>query len=240
MIPQQAIMDFVDRYREQFDPIQPSFFEWTVALAFHWFREEKTDIAVIETGLGGRLDSTNVVMPAVSVITNIGWDHADLLGNSLEAIAGEKAGIIKPHVPVVIGEAIGSIAEVFTRKASEENAPITFVDQEADQPFTLDLAGPHQHRNVRTAIAVIGILQQKGWTITDDHIARGLANVCANTGFAGRWQTIAQDPNVTEETLMRLSGHRNVKTLHRYLGWSANIKGIKESAEAAVNLLRGL
>ncbi len=194
MIPQRTITDFVDRYREQFDPIQPSFFEWTVALAFHWFREEKTDIAVIETGLGGRLDSTNVVTPELSVITNISWDHADLLGDSLEAIAGEKAGIIKAGIPVVIGEASGSVAAVFTRKASEVKAPITFVDQKAGQPFTLDLAGPHQDRNARTAVAAIRILQQQGWRINNEHIARGLANVCANTGFAGRWQTIAKDP----------------------------------------------
>ena len=194
MIPQQTIIDFVDRFQAQFDPIKPSFFEWSVALAFYWFREMRTDIAVIETGLGGRLDSTNVVTPEVGVITNIGWDHADLLGATLEAIAGEKAGIIKSHIPVVIGEAGGSIANVFSRKAEQENARITFVDQQADQPFTLDLAGPHQDRNARTALAALRVLQQRGWRITDDDIARGLAKTCTNTGFAGRWQTIAQDP----------------------------------------------
>ena len=194
MIPQQTIIDFVDRFQAQFDPIKPSFFEWSVALAFYWFREMRTDIAVIETGLGGRLDSTNVVTPEVGVITNIGWDHADLLGATLEAIAGEKAGIIKSHIPVVIGEAGGSIANVFSRKAEQENARITFVDQQADQPFTLDLAGPHQDRNARTALAALRVLQQRGWRITDDDITRGLAKTCTNTGFAGRWQTIAQDP----------------------------------------------
>ncbi len=194
MIPQEAVVEFVARYRDRFDAIKPSFFEWTVALAFDHFHAEKTDIAVIETGLGGRLDSTNVVTPEVSVITNIGWDHADLLGNTLEAIAGEKAGIIKPRVPVVIGEVTGSIADVFKQKAEMENAPITFVDQRAPQPFALDLAGEHQDHNARTAIATVNILRERGWRISDDHIAQGLAHVCENTGFAGRWQTIARDP----------------------------------------------
>lgn len=194
MIPKETVVAFVENYRERFETIEPSFFEWTVALAFHWFREEGTDIAVIETGLGGRLDSTNVVTPEVSVITNIGWDHADLLGGTLEAIAREKAGIIKRDVPVVIGQAEGAIAEVFTAKAALENAPIHFVDHGVPQHFVLDLAGEHQQRNARTALAAIGKLGERGWRIDGPAIARGLARVCVNTGFAGRWQTIGQDP----------------------------------------------
>src|SRR5690606_12955800 len=128
MIPKEAVIGFVERYREHFEPVKASFFEWGVALALHHFREENVDIAVLETGMGGRLDSTNVIAPEVSVITNIGWDHMDLLGDSLEKIAAEKAGIIKPGVPVVIGEAQGEVAEIFRKKAEELNAPIEFID----------------------------------------------------------------------------------------------------------------
>ncbi len=194
MIPKEAVTDFVEQHHEAFEPIGASFFEWGVALVLDRFRQEKTDIAVIECGLGGRLDSTNVVTPEVCVITNIGWDHADLLGDTLEKIAGEKAGIIKPGNPVVIGEAEGSIAEVFRRKAEEVAAPIHFTDQAAPLPYALDLAGEHQQRNARTAVAALHILRKKGWKITDAHIAAGLSHVCANTGFAGRWQTIAEQP----------------------------------------------
>ncbi|MFT3885046.1 MAG: folylpolyglutamate synthase/dihydrofolate synthase family protein [Flavobacteriales bacterium] len=194
MIPEQAMVDFVERHKDRFEPIAPSFFEWSVALTFDHFCAEHTEIAVIETGLGGRLDSTNVVTPEVSVITNIGWDHADLLGGALEAIAAEKAGIIKPGIPVVIGEAEGPVAAVFRRKAAELGAPIHFVDQHAPLHYALDLAGPHQEKNARTALAALRILQAKGWPITEEHIQKGLANTCANTGFAGRWQTIGHDP----------------------------------------------
>lgn len=194
MIPKEAVADFVEQHHDAFEPIGASFFEWGVALVLDWFHREKTDIAVIECGLGGRLDSTNVVTPEVCVITNIGWDHADLLGDTLEKIAGEKAGIIKPGIPVVIGEAQGTIAEVFRRRAEEVAAPIYFTDQAALMPYALDLAGEHQQRNARTAVAALHILREKGWKITDAHIAAGLSHVCANTGFAGRWQTIADRP----------------------------------------------
>lgn len=194
MIPEAAVTAFVETHRAAFEPIQPSFFEWTVGLAFDHFRREAVDIAVIETGLGGRLDSTNVVSPEVSVITNISWDHADLLGNTLEAIASEKAGIIKHGVPVIIGEAEGPIAEVFRTRSDGEHAPITFVDQRAELPFGTDLLGPHQERNARTVVAAVSALQAKGWPITDAHIARGLANTIVNTGFLGRWQVLTREP----------------------------------------------
>lgn len=213
MIPQEVVVDFVERYREQFDHIAPSFFEWTVALAFHWFRNEAVDIAVIETGLGGRLDSTNVVTPEVSVITNIGWDHADLLGSTLEAIAGEKAGIIKPSVPVIIGEAQGAISDVFKRKAEEEQAPITFVDQQAPLLFQLDLEGPHQQKNARTALTALNILHERGWNISEQQIAKGLANTSTNTGFAGRWQTISRDPLTIVDVGHNEDGLRVVNTM---------------------------
>lgn len=213
MIPQQAVTDFVERHKEGFEPIGASFFEWGVALTLDWFRQEHVDIAVIECGLGGRLDSTNVITSQVSVITNIGWDHADLLGDTLEKIAGEKAGIIKPGVPVVIGEAEGAIAEVFRRKAEEVGAPILFTDQAAPIPYALDLVGEHQQRNARTALAALQLLRQQGWAISDDHIARGLAHVCANTGFAGRWQTIAEQPRTIVDIGHNADGLRVVNTM---------------------------
>lgn len=213
MIPQESITDFVEQHHEAFEPIGASFFEWGVALVLDWFRRENTDIAVIECGLGGRLDSTNVVTPEVSVITNIGWDHADLLGDTLEKIAGEKAGIIKPGIPVVIGEAEGTIAEVFRRKAEDVGAPVHFVDQGAAMPLQLDLQGPHQQRNARTALAALRILREKGWQITDEHIAAGLSHVCANTGFAGRWQTIAQQPRTIVDIGHNADGLRTVRTM---------------------------
>ncbi len=213
MIPKGAVTGFVELYRDRFEVIQPSFFEWSVALAFQWFREERTHIAVIETGLGGRLDSTNVVMPEVSVITNIGWDHADLLGGSLASIAHEKAGIIKPDRPVVIGEAPESLADIFREHAEAVRTSIHFVDQQTVQPYALDLAGEHQQRNARTVLAAVEELRTRGWRITEANVARGLARTCANTGFAGRWQTIATDPLTIVDVGHNEDGLRVVNTM---------------------------
>ncbi len=213
MIPQKTVAAFVEQHHKAFEPIGASFFEWGVALVLDWFRQEKTDIAVIECGLGGRLDSTNVVTPEVSVITNIGWDHADLLGDTMEKIAGEKAGIIKPGIPVVIGEAEGTVAEVFRQKAKEVGAPIHFTNQSTPMPYALDLAGEHQQRNARTALAALHILREKGWKITDAHIAAGLAHTCINTGFAGRWQTIAEQPHTIIDIGHNADGLRVVNAM---------------------------
>jgi dihydrofolate synthase/folylpolyglutamate synthase len=213
MIPEEAVTAFVERHRTTFEPIAPSFFEWTVGLAFDHFRTERVDIAVIETGLGGRLDSTNVVTPEVAVITTIGWDHADLLGGTLEAIAGEKAGIIKPGTPVVVGEAEGAIAAVFREKARTEGATIAFVDQQEPLAYAPDLAGPHQERNARTALAAVRELQAKRWPIREEHITRGLANTCRNTGFMGRWQVIGHDPLTIADVGHNVDGLRVVKAM---------------------------
>lgn len=213
MIPQEAVTAFVEQHRAAFETIEASFFEWGVALVLDWFRQERTDIAVIECGLGGRLDSTNVVTPEVSIITNIGWDHADLLGDTLEKIAGEKAGIIKAGIPVVIGEATGSIAEVFRQRALSVRAPIEFVDQESPMPYTLDLAGAHQRRNARTALATIRQLQRQGWNITEEHIAEGLAHVLPHTGFQGRWQTIGLNPRTIVDIGHNVDGLHIVNTM---------------------------
>lgn len=222
MIPEERVVRFVEEHRAAFDAIKPSFFEWTVALCFDWFREEKTDIAVIETGLGGRLDSTNVVSPEVSVITNIGWDHADLLGGSLEAIAAEKAGIIKPGVPVIIGDATGRIAEVFRQKAESETAPIHFVEHVDPVPYPLDLLGEHQERNARTVLAAVEAVRTKGWTVAENAVTRGLASTCSNTGLRGRWEILEQHPLTVADVGHNADGMRVVKaqlarTPHRHL-----------------------
>ena len=213
MIPRSEVVRFVNLYRNGFEPIQASFFEWGVGLAFWWFREQQVDIAVIETGMGGRLDSTNVVTPEVSVITNVGWDHMDFLGNSLEAIAGEKAGIIKPGVPAVVGEAEGSVAEVFRQKAAMESAPIGLVDHAAPLPFPSGLTGMHQERNARTALAALHVLRDHGWNIPDEAIAHGFANVVTNTGLRGRWEVLAQEPLTIADVAHNVDGMRTVRAM---------------------------
>lgn len=194
MIPERAVVRFVERSRDAFAPITPSFFEWTVALAFQWFREEQVDIAVIETGLGGRLDSTNVVVPDVSVITNIGWDHSDLLGPTVEHIAAEKAGIMKSGVPVVIGEAEGAVARILHDTAATVGAPIIFVDPSAPLRHGPGLVGAHQERNARTALAALEALRSNGWRIAEDAVGEGFRTVVERTGLRGRWEIIGQDP----------------------------------------------
>lgn len=213
MIEEAEVVRFVETYREGFEPIQPSFFEWGVALALWWFREQRVDIAVIETGMGGRLDSTNVITPEVSVITNIGWDHMDFLGHTLEAIAGEKAGIIKTGVPVIIGEAEGPVADVFRAKAHWAHAPLTLVDQQAPLPFMPALAGEHQQRNARTALAAMRSLRERGWKIADMHIAEGFRRVVRNTGLMGRWQVLSDVPLSIADVAHNVDGIRVVKRM---------------------------
>lgn len=213
MVDEETVMRFVEEHRAAFEPIAPSFFEWGVAFALWWFRERQVDIAVLETGMGGRLDSTNVVNPEVSVITNIGWDHMQFLGDTLEKIATEKAGIIKPGVPVVIGEAEGEAAEVFHRKAAREQAPISFVERGRPLPYRVGLAGAHQAQNARTALAAIGELRNRGWRIPDQAIADGFAEVAARTGLRGRWETIGQAPLTIADVAHNVDGMRVVHAL---------------------------
>lgn len=213
MISEAEVVRFVEAYRSGFEPIEASFFEWGVALAFWWFREQAVDIAVIETGMGGRLDSTNVLTPEVSVITNVGWDHMDFLGNSLEAIAAEKAGIIKTKVPVVIGEADGAVADVFKHHAAAKDAPITFVDQHAPLPFPPGLIGEHQQRNARTAWAAVLVLRERGLPVPETAIEKGFANVATNTGLRGRWETISQGPLTMADVAHNVDGIRALNAL---------------------------
>lgn len=213
MISEGEVVRFVERYRAGFEPIEASFFEWGVALALWWFREQQVDIAVIETGMGGRLDSTNVVTPEVSVITNIGWDHMDFLGRTLEAIAAEKAGIIKANVPVVVGEAEGSVAEVFMNKAGSLKAPFTLVDQQRPLPYRSALHGEHQERNARTALAALEQLRLKGWRIEEKHVAEGFLHVLRNTGLKGRWQILSDLPLTIADVAHNVDGLRVVKRM---------------------------
>lgn len=194
LISEKEVIGFVDEYKKGFEKIQLSFFEWTVGLAFHFFAKQKIDIAIIETGLGGRLDSTNIVMPEIAVITNISMDHTQFLGDTLVKIAAEKAGIIKANTPIIIGETQPEIKSVFIDKAAELNATIKFADEHQITEYESDLKGDYQQKNKKTVVATIQILQSLGWKITDKTIKSGLLNVVKNTGLMGRWQVLNQKP----------------------------------------------
>lgn len=189
-VSQEFVVDFVERIKPHINQIQPSFFEITVAMAFDYFANQHVDVAIIETGLGGRLDSTNVITPALSIITNISWDHLDLLGNTLPAIASEKAGIIKPHVPVVISETQSEVKSVFTSKATETKSKIIFADQhyrvskqsnaylvsKSDSQFEIecDLRGSYQAKNLAGVLAAVDELQLLGFHIPVSSLTAGL------------------------------------------------------------------
>jgi dihydrofolate synthase/folylpolyglutamate synthase len=229
MIPQEKVIDFVEQYKSTFDEIKPSFFEWTVALCFDFFAKEKVDIAIIETGLGGRLDSTNVIRPQLSIITNIGWDHTDLLGHTLQEIAFEKAGIIKPSIPIIIGEYISETKDVFVQKAKESSAPISLTQDHfktvnfiSKNQFSscdiykdenllyanieLDLGGIYQQKNCLTVINAIEHLKQLGYSISEKNIYAGLKKVKQNTGLMGRWQILQQQPLIVCDTGHNVNG----------------------------------
>jgi dihydrofolate synthase / folylpolyglutamate synthase len=209
-ISQQFVVDFVKRIKPHLDGIQPSFFEITVAMAFDYFAHEQVDIAIIETGLGGRLDSTNVITPVLSIITNISWDHMDLLGNTLPAIASEKAGIIKNNVPVVISETQPEVKSVFTSKARETKNRIVFADQlygvskregtyrvnQSGSQFTIecDLQGAYQVKNITGLLAAVDELRMQGFRIPKDALLKGLKSVTTLTALKGRWQKLRDNP----------------------------------------------
>ena len=206
MMPEQKVVDFVENHRSFFEENQLSFFEMTVGLAFDYFKNEKVDIAIIEVGLGGRLDSTNVINPEVSVITNIGLDHTQFLGTTLAEIASEKAGIIKSKIPVVIGEAKPETTAVFIDKARKEKSFILFVEEEELPEFKTDLLGNYQIKNYKTAYATLGVLKQKGWGISNKNIENGFLNVAKNTGLQGRWQLLNKSPKVICDTAHNIEG----------------------------------
>lgn len=227
MILENEVIAFVNEFKSEFEKIQLSFFEWTVGLAFHYFANQKVDIAIIETGLGGRLDSTNIVIPEVAVITNISMDHTQFLGNTLTKIAAEKAGIIKPTVPVIIGETQAEIKHVFIEKANQLNAPIQFADEGSIQEYESDLKGIYQQQNKKTVVATINVLQQLGWKIAENHIKKGLLNVVKTTGLMGRWQVLNKQPLTVCDTghneagitlILAQLAQQQFKKLHFVLG----------------------
>ncbi|MDP5157983.1 MAG: bifunctional folylpolyglutamate synthase/dihydrofolate synthase [Flaviramulus sp.] len=199
-VSKQFVIGFIKRHKAFFEVNQLSFFEMTVGMAFDYFSKKKVDIAVIEVGLGGRLDSTNIITPEVSVITNIGFDHMQFLGNTLEAIAFEKAGIIKPSIPVVIGETQKETKSVFGLMAKKNNAQIVFADKNIKEVYKSDLTGSYQAKNIKTVLQSIKVLQSKGFKITDEQLKIGLLNVVKNTGLLGRWQILNNSPKVVCDT----------------------------------------
>lgn len=192
-ISRAAVVSFVERQQESITRIQPSFFEMTVAMAFDHFANEQVDVAVIEVGLGGRLDSTNVITPEVSLITNIGYDHMEMLGDTLPLIAKEKAGIIKHDVPVVISESIAEVNPVFESIAIANKAPLSYADRIDNLPAT-DLKGKYQSKNIQGVLKVIDVLRGQGWSIDNRSIEKGLQNVTQLTGLKGRWQQLNDSP----------------------------------------------
>lgn len=231
MIPQKDVLDFINRFRMSGYEGHPSFFELTMMMAFDWFAKEQVDYAVIEVGMGGRLDSTNIITPLISVITNISKDHTQFLGTTLTEIAEQKAGIIKPCIPVVVGEAEGDIRSVFEEKASLEHSPITFADtceSIADTSdlsavklyngvtFAYDLKGDYQHANLQTVLCALEMMRTQGIDISDESIAAGLADVCNMTGFCGRWSKLSDAPLTIADTGHNEAGIRyNMRQLDK-------------------------
>lgn len=184
------VIGFIKQNKAFLEANNLSFFEMTVGLAFDYFAKQKVDIAVIEVGLGGRLDSTNIITPEVSLITNIGLDHVQFLGNTLGLIASEKAGIIKPNIPVVISETQTETQAVFTAFAEKNNSPIHFADQANNEAFVTDLKGSYQTKNIKGVLETIQQLRLKGFVVSDNNIETGLLNSVKNTGLKGRWQIL--------------------------------------------------
>lgn len=206
MIPKEFVADFVERHLDFFTAHSFSFFEMTTAMAFCWFRACGVDVAVVETGLGGRLDSTNVVMPDLSVITNIALDHTAILGDTRVQIAGEKAGIIKPGVPVLIGENDPEIEPVFRAKATREGAPLYFTDHGIRlEDYPCPLEGDYQRFNIATVVAACGILRES-WKLDPQTVRRGIARVVDNTHLQGRWQVLSRHPLVVCDTGHNVNG----------------------------------
>ncbi len=223
-VSRSFVIDFIQKNRVFLEKQGLSFFEMTVGMAFQYFAEEKIDIAIIEVGLGGRLDSTNIITPEVSVITNIGLDHTQFLGETLPEIAFEKAGIIKNNVPVIIGEKQSEVEHVFNEKANVSNSDIVFASDFSEE-YETDLLGDYQKLNAKTTVKTIETL--KNFLITKDQIKKGLLNVVRNTGLKGRWQVLSKSPKVICDTAHNKEGlsivmeqlkKENYNKLHIVLG----------------------
>jgi dihydrofolate synthase/folylpolyglutamate synthase len=227
-ISEEFVTDFINEHKTFFESNDMSFFEMTVGLAFDYFAKEKVDIAVIEVGMGGRLDATNIITPLVSVITNIGLDHTQFLGNTLEAVAFEKAGIIKPNIPVIIGEYTPETKPVFLAKAKKCNSEIYFAADLISETYPSDLIGDYQIHNKKTVLQTITVLNsQKEFKITSENTKSGLLNVVKNTGLQGRWQQLNEFPKVICDTAHNKNGleialnqiqKEDFDTLHIVLG----------------------
>lgn len=205
-VPEQFVIDFVEENRSFFEPLHPSFFELTTAMAFKYFAEENVDYAIIEVGLGGRLDCTNIITPILSIITNISYDHTQFLGNTLAEIAGEKAGIIKEGIPVVVGEYLAETRPVFEKTAQEKHAPILFAqDTKTSYDVELELKGDYQQRNKQTIFTALSLLQSN-IPLSNEAIKNGFAHVCELTGLRGRWEKLSNAPLTICDTGHNLAG----------------------------------
>jgi dihydrofolate synthase / folylpolyglutamate synthase len=231
-ISKHHVVDFTNRILPSIENLKPSFFEITVAMAFDYFAQQQVNVAVIEVGLGGRLDSTNVITPELSLITNIGWDHMDILGDSLEKIAAEKAGIIKDEVPVVISERQPEVEYIFREKASSVESPIYFASDQFNastqsengvvtfdvfekgdpviQNLQLPLQGVYQQKNILGVVQALDVLKGRGWEISSQHVRSGLENVISQTGLKGRWQILNKKPMIVCDTGHNLDGMKEV------------------------------
>lgn len=234
MCPEAFVASFTERMIPALQSISPSFFELTVAMAFEYFANENVDIAIIETGLGGRLDSTNVITPELSIITNIGWDHMNLLGNTLQDIAKEKAGIIKQNIPVVIGETLPETLPIFLQHAQHRNAPIHFAEKnyitvnknwpnaatavfeikhlESIVAYQTDLPGIYQGKNLCTVLTAIDVMKNKGWHIETSVLKNAIADAKNVSGLHGRWELIQHEPNIILDVAHNEAGIKNVLT----------------------------
>lgn len=209
-IAEEAVVDFIEQHSSFLQDQGLSFFELTVGMAFDYFAEEQVDIAIIEVGLGGRLDSTNIINPLVSVITNIGLDHTQFLGETLPEIAFEKAGIIKAETPVVVGEYQEEVFPVFSDKAKSMASKVYIADQLVDEQYDTDLLGSYQSQNVKTAVQCIRLLRETGLTISENSLKTGLLNVVKLTGLKGRWQILKNRPMVVCDTAHNREGLTSV------------------------------
>lgn len=233
MVEEDFVLEFIEHIQPAIEELSPSFFEITVAMAFDYFARQKVDIAIIETGLGGRLDSTNIITPELSVITNIGWDHMNILGDSLQKIASEKAGIIKKGVPAVVGQQDDETRIVFEEKAAAEKAPLSFADAKRrvtgwtyEKPllvaevtklhsddkhyYHLDLPGIYQTKNLVTVLEAVSVMKQGGWIIEDQQVEKALRQVKRLTGLHGRWETIREHPTLIADVAHNAAGMREV------------------------------
>ena len=212
MISKNYVVEFVEKYKKDFEKIQPSFFEWTMGLAFDYFKNTNVDIAIIETGLGGRLDSANIISPLLSIITNISYDHQNILGDTLVKIAHEKAGIIKKNKIVIIGEKQKEIEVVFREKAKKENALLLYAADFAGDVGSIDceLKGVYQRKNIRSVLVASEILRQFKFSIDSKAIAKGLKYVVQLTGLRGRWELISKNPLVIADIAHNEAGIKEV------------------------------